>query len=626
MATKISVLAVNGMVLQLSAAGIEKKVSIKSKLSSSETLVLSKDSSVIVKLPDGRIVEIKGKDLIDQEGVFSLQQFAEQNTTLTDLEKLQEFAQQYKNIEFHESNDHIIRLEDGRIFKKSGKDYVEVQPELENITDNQGGHRFVQVAKLDQISIADGINPLRLDRVVDNIPPLNTLYPTIDYPTTTDYAVPVVEKPVTTSKYHPQASVNDVYQYEGGELIHTVTISGQGNNPTKVIVTISNSNTDLGIDTGIIEYSTDGGKTWTSTHISEGSFEVNVPKGNSSFLVKIPSISDNVFEGPESYEITVTTSTQDQPSTGTGTIVDDGSIIPVDPSQPYDPETNPQDPNKGTPDDDRPVATVDSVTEYEGNDLIHTVTVTPSTTDTTVTVTVTGTDVEPGKDTGIIEYSTDGGETWTSTEMTEGSFDVIVPPGGTEVLVKVPSEQDPTFEGPESYEITVTTSTQDKPSTGKGTIVDDGSIIPVDPSQPYDPETNPQDPNKGTADDDRPQARITDAATYEGESLTHIVTLSNESITDTVVTVNLGNGSATLGTDTDAVVTVEFADGSTQEFTPDASGNFTVIVPAGDTGFKVIVSSTDDTTLEGVENYNISVKTPEQATADTATGTIVDDG
>ncbi|WP_218948427.1 Calx-beta domain-containing protein, partial [Acinetobacter sp. YH16058] len=469
-----------------------------------------------------------------------MQQFAEQNTTLTDLEKLQEFAQQYKNIEFHESNDHIIRLEDGRIFKKSGKDYVEVQPELENITDNQGGHRFVQVAKLDQISIADGINPLILDRVVDNIPPLNTLYPTIDYPTTTDYAVPVVEKPVTTSKYHPQASVNDVYQYEGGELIHTVTISGQGNNPTKVIVTISNSNTDLGIDTGIIEYSTDGGKTWTSTHISEGSFEVNVPKGNSSFLVKIPSISDNVFEGPESYDISVSVPGQTTAGTGTGTIVDDGS----DPNNPG----QPGDPNDPDYDDDRPTASITSDTKYEGNDLIHNVTLSnPSESATTVTVTLSH-DTTDGNDITTIQYTTDGGKTWqTATPNANGEFDVTVPKGGTDFQIRVGTNDDNVLEGRESYDISVKTPSQTTAGTGTGTIVDDGSAIPpTDPVTPpgtvTPPPGTPTDPN--VPNDDRPSASINNASQYEGGDNIHTVTITGDSNSITPVTVTLTSGTA----------------------------------------------------------------------------------
>ncbi|WP_219724832.1 hypothetical protein, partial [Xanthomonas oryzae] len=77
------------------------------------------------------------------------------------------------------------------------------------------------------------------------------------------------------------------------------------------------------------------------------------------------------------------------------------------------------------------------------------------------------------------------------------------------------------------------------------------------------------------------------------------MTLTGSSSAATPVTVTLSNGSATLGTDTATVVTVEYANGSTASFTPDVNGQFTVTVPAGDTGFKVIVSSTDDTVLEG---------------------------
>jgi hypothetical protein len=40
----------------------------------------------------------------------------------------------------------------------------------------QGGHRFVQLT-VGETSVADGIKPLMLNRVVDNIPPLGIEYP-----------------------------------------------------------------------------------------------------------------------------------------------------------------------------------------------------------------------------------------------------------------------------------------------------------------------------------------------------------------------------------------------------------------------------------------------------------------
>ncbi|MEK5777213.1 hypothetical protein VXE44_19275, partial [Acinetobacter nosocomialis] len=99
--------------------------------------------------------------------------------------------------------------------------------------------------------------------------------------------------------------------------------------------------------------------------------------------------------------------------------------------------------------------------------------------------------------------------------------------------------------------------------------VDDGSD-PANPGQPGNPTTPGYDNDL--------RASVNDAAVYEGQSLTHDVTLTGSSSAATPVTVTLSNGSPTLGTDTATVVTVEYANGSTASFTPDVNGQFTVRV------------------------------------------------
>ncbi|KAK0342376.1 hypothetical protein LTR94_022378 [Friedmanniomyces endolithicus] len=78
-----------------------------------------------------------------------------------------------------EQQNDVVRLDDGRVFKKEGKDYVEIAGEsFDGDPDvTQGGHRFVQLTRVGETSVADGIKPLMLNRVVDNIPPLGIEYP-----------------------------------------------------------------------------------------------------------------------------------------------------------------------------------------------------------------------------------------------------------------------------------------------------------------------------------------------------------------------------------------------------------------------------------------------------------------
>jgi hypothetical protein len=408
-----------------------------------------------------------------------------------------------------------------------------------------------------------------------------------------------------------RASVNDAAVYEGQSLTHDVTLTGSSSAATPVTVTLSNGSATLGTDTATVvtvEYA--NGSTASFTPDVNGQFTVTVPAGDTGFKVIVSSTDDTVLEGLESYTISVATPEQSTADTGTGTIVDDGSD-PANPGQPGNPAT------PGYDNDLR--ASVNDAAVYEGQSLTHDVTLTGSSSAATpVTVTLSNGSATLGTDTATVvtvEYA--NGSTASFTPDVNGQFTVTVPAGDTGFKVIVSSTDDTVLEGLESYTISVATPEQSTADTGTGTIVDDGSD-PANPGQPGNPATPGYDNDL--------RASVNDAAVYEGQSLTHDVTLTGSSSAATPVTVTLSNGSATLGTDTATVVTVEYANGSTASFTPDVNGQFTVTVPAGDTGFKVIVSSTDDTVLEGLESYTISVATPEQSTADTGTGTIVDDG
>ena len=693
MNTTVKVISVDGDVWRFS--NTNKKLILKkgAKLQAKDVLHLSEESNVVLQLSNGRVVEIHGKDLINNDGNFSLNSLLVESNS--DIDKIVNFAKSFQQMNESEQQNDVVRLDDGRVFKKEGKDYVEIAGEsFEGDPEaTQGGHRFVQVVRMGENLVADGISPLMLNRI-SNAPSSMGL-----------------EFPSSTSSYRPQehtmgggswkglgvvtppvAAVNSVVKYEGQYLVHTVTVSKKNSSPYDVIVTVTESgkgigHATLGVDTGIIEYSIDGGTTWQVANPStDGSFAVELPSNHTSFLVRVPSTVDSIYEGKETYNITAHTEYQREilpEGHGTGTILDGGEH-PENPSKPGEPKvptTPPTDPNDPEDpnyhDDDRPVAVVTSDAVYEGQHLIHKVTLSnDSVTNTSVNVKLVDGTAELSTDTTskvYIRYPNDN--TWT--EITsfnpDGSFNVTVEPGkhleGFEV--KVESTKDTQYEGKEQYTIQVKTEYQAHPltngtvvngtsvnGTGTGTIVDDGSLPknpsnpgtpqdpekPIDPNNPktpYTPPANPNHPNDPNYhDDDRPYATVDSDKVYEGDPLVHNVKLSNDSKYDTIVTVKLEKDTANVsGANTDiGTVYVRFKDENGnwkpwEQKTVRADGTFDVTVKPGKEhidGFQVRVDSKSDNVYEGPEVYDISVKTQYQqvpvTNGGTGTGTIVDDG
>ena len=72
MITTVKVISVDGDVWRFS--NTNKKLILKkgAKLQAKDVLHLSEESSVVLQLSNGRVVEIHGKDLINNDGNFSL--------------------------------------------------------------------------------------------------------------------------------------------------------------------------------------------------------------------------------------------------------------------------------------------------------------------------------------------------------------------------------------------------------------------------------------------------------------------------------------------------------------------------------------------------------------------------
>ncbi|WP_253652213.1 Calx-beta domain-containing protein [Vibrio sp. Y51_MX_L26] len=376
----------------------------------------------------------------------------------------------------------------------------------------------------------------------------------------------------------PSVTINDAGTINEGETANfKVTLSNASEAETQVELGLNLGDTEVG-DLGTLEYNTGSG--WVAVP-NDG--VVTVPAGQTEFDVRIASIDDAVYEGPEDFSVTVTGIGAVQDSdTGTATIVDDGSGPGPD------------------PDDDRPSVTItDAGTINEGETANFKVTLSnASEAETQVELGLNLGDTEVG-DLGTLEYNTGSG--WV-TVPNDGV--VTVPAGQTEFDVRIASIDDAVYEGPEDFSVTVTGigAVQDS-DTGTATIVDDGSGPGPDP------------------DDDRPSVTITDAGTInEGETANFKVTLSNASEAETQVELGLNLGDTEVGD----LGTLEYNTGSGWVTVPNDG---VVTVPAGQTEFDVRIASIDDAVYEGPEDFSVTVTGIGTVQgSDTSTATIVDDG
>ncbi|EPN8226825.1 Calx-beta domain-containing protein, partial [Vibrio alginolyticus] len=376
----------------------------------------------------------------------------------------------------------------------------------------------------------------------------------------------------------PNVTITDAGTINEGETANfKVTLSNASESTVQVELGLNLGDTEVG-DLGTLEYNTGSG--WVAVP-NDG--VVTVPAGQTEFDVRIASIDDAVYEGPEDFSVTVTGIGAVQGSdTGTATIVDDGSGPGPD------------------PDDDRPSVTItDAGTINEGETANFKVTLSnASEAETQVELGLNLGDTEAG-DLGTLEYNTGSG--WVAVPN-DGV--VTVPAGQTEFDVRIASIDDTVYEGPEDFSVTVTgIGAVQGSDTGTATIVDDGSGPGPDP------------------DDDRPSVTITDAGTInEGETANFKVTLSNASEAETQVELGLNLGDTEVGD----LGTLEYNTGSGWVTVPNDG---VVTVPAEQTEFDVRIASIDDTVYEGPEDFSVTVTGIGAVQgSDTGTATIVDDG
>ncbi|KGR35586.1 calcium-binding outer membrane-like protein [Vibrio campbellii] len=381
----------------------------------------------------------------------------------------------------------------------------------------------------------------------------------------------------------PTVTISDVGTINEGDTANfVVSLTNASEDDVQVELGLNLGDTEAG-DLGTLEYNTGSG--WVAVPVDG---LVTVPAGLTEFDVRIASIADEVFEGPENFTVDVTGFGSVQGAdTGTATIVDDGTGPGPD------------------PDDDRPTVSIsDAGTINEGDTANFIVSLTnASEDDVQVELGLNLGDTESG-DLGTLEYNTGSG--WLAVPN-DGV--VTVPAELTEFDVRIASIDDEVFEGPENFTVDVTgLGVVQGADTGTATIVDDNTGPGPDP------------------DDDRPTVTsITSTTVNEGEVATLDVTLSNVSTTPTLVNMTLSDGSAEGGVDyTNTLVTITYEDNTTEVINVEPDGSFSVTVPANDSTYSVTMSTTDDELTENTETFILSGVTDVQGVPAIGTTTIID--
>ncbi|WP_201588375.1 Calx-beta domain-containing protein, partial [Psychrobacter jeotgali] len=223
-------------------------------------------------------------------------------------------------------------------------------------------------------------------------PTQNTVNTTIYDDGTTDGETPVDPENPSLGDDTPVVSIigttslNET-DFDGtpSEAVYTVNLSNPSTVATSVTITITDGSTE-----GSADYTAPVTQT------------ITIPAGSTSATFSVPIIDDNVFEGPEDFDVTITSvdsgSATINPTQNTvnTTIYDDGT---TDGETPVDPENPPLG-------DDTPVVSIIGTTslnetDFDGtpSEAVYTVNLSnPSMVATSVTVTITDGSTEGSAD------------------------------------------------------------------------------------------------------------------------------------------------------------------------------------------------------------------------------------
>ena len=338
----------------------------------------------------------------------------------------------------------------------------------------------------------------------------------------------------------------------------------------------------------------------------DGTSPVAIPAGGRLYVrVGIKNDAPPVYEGPETFTLTATPLAGRQ-AVGTGTIYDDGTPAHFVPDQ--DPSLAP-----GTDiEDDRDLA-VNDVTVSESSPFIVFKVTGPAGRSLNAMALSAGSGAGAatlGSDTRnpgatALQYYDEASQQWQ--DYAPGTS-VTIPEGGA-LYVRTGVSDDDTYEGPEAFDLTVT-SLEGTTASGTGTITDDGTQTTT-----FDAED--KEPKRGALDHDLAIGDVT-----VPETAGHMVFTVTSGASTRVSRILVAEGSAQAAVDFGVDIEIS-ADGLT--WTSYSTGVDATLSDEGDGSGKLYIrmSVIDDQRKEGNETLTITV-TSQSESASQALGTITD--
>ncbi|MEK6160169.1 cadherin domain-containing protein [Vibrio cholerae] len=232
---------------------------------------------------------------------------------------------------------------------------------------------------------------------------------------------------------------------EGESATFDVSLSNASTTATTVTLTLAGGSATAGTDftSSEVTITYQDGTTQTVAVNGDGSFEVAIPAGDTTFSISVQTTDDNVYEGSESFTLSGKTATQGTAITTTGTIVDNDEVPTI-----------------------KSIGT-DDVTATEGDALIFTVKLSNVSSTSTSFDFLLQDGTATSDDYGAASFS--NGVTYDAS-----TAKITVPTGVTSFTVNVPTTNDSIEEADETVKLTI---------GGKeviGTIVDNDNAPIID--------------------------------------------------------------------------------------------------------------------------------------------------
>ncbi|AZR81739.1 Calx-beta domain-containing protein [Thiomicrospira sp. S5] len=412
--------------------------------------------------------------------------------------------------------------------------------------------------------------------------------------------------PVTTTIYDdgthgssddtPIITIDDVTVAEGETAHFTASLSQAAEIDVVVNLKLINGTAESVDYSNMVVTYVDGSGV-TQTLPVDASGNVTVPAGITDLDVAVSTNQDTIYEGPETFDIVAGTTVDGVlvTDTGTGTILDNGTVD-----------------DEGNSNDDTPTLSVSDVTVAEGNQATYEVSLSNATeNDVTINLALSNGTAESNDYSNMVVTYVDGGGI-TQTLTPDGSGNVTLPAGITDMNVTIDTTDDTVYEGPETVILTAGGSLVDNggntvtiaDDSGTATILDNGTVD-----------------DEGNSNDDTPTLSVSDETVTEGTDgyIEFTVSLSNPSDETVVFTPSLHDGSGTVGADTGTTPQLEYYDGTNWVSVP-ATG---VEIPAGETSVQIRTELVDDYLDESDETIALQADDETIALqADVTSGTV----